>query len=102
MIYRGIYLLNKNSLFKWNYEERIRCQKIQCYYTCERIIDNDVFTINYFVHSGFIVMSVYVNNDLLVRDISLYISLPFLVHSFLIKLLVQSKFNRIAQIHKNG
>lgn len=104
MIYLSIYLWNKNSLYKWTYEERIRCQKIQCYYTCEIIIDDDVFTINYFAHTnGCIIMNVYLNNNsVLVRDRMICIYMPFLVHSFLIKMLVQSNFKRIARIHKNG
>jgi hypothetical protein len=101
LIYYGIRLLNKNSTYKWKYVEKIKNQDIKGCYTCERIIDDDIFKIQYFDEYGCIIMNVYVNDNVLISNKLICITMPFLVHTITIQWVIQSHFKRIAQIYKN-
>lgn len=101
------YLYIKNSKYKWEYKEKIGCQKIDRYYESKRIIDSNIWRIVFFEEFGFVSMNVFLNDRLIIREQTISINiLPLKICSIFYKILVNYHANKIINIeqkeHSNG
>lgn len=101
------YLYNKNSKYKWEYKEKIGCQKVDRYYESSRIIDCNIWRITFFENYGFICMDVFLNDNLLIREQIIWMNiLPLKICSIIYKILANYHTNKIINIyqkeHLNG